>query len=158
MTFDSAVEFVLSHEGGLVNDVHDPGGLTRYGISQRAYPDLDIRNLTKDDAMQIYRTDYWDRCRCDELPAGLAILLFDSAVNQGPTAAIRMLQQALRVSADGVIGPVTLAAAQGATKATICEYVARRANTYGLNPNFTRYGLGWSRRLAACHQLALEDA
>lgn len=81
--FARCIEFVLAEEGGTVNDPHDPGGLTKYGISQRSYPDVDILRLTLDDATAIYRRDYWDKIRGDELPAGIDLLVFDSAVNQG---------------------------------------------------------------------------
>lgn len=156
VTFESAVEFILQHEGGFVDDVHDPGRTTKFGISQRAYPNLDIRSLTKEQALHLYRKDYWERCSCDKLPPALALVLFDAAINQGPSAAIRMMQTALGVRADGVIGSKTIEAAQQTGAKGITEFVARRMNNYGLHPSFSRYGLGWSRRLAQCHQLALE--
>lgn len=147
MTFDIAVAFILDREGGYTNDQHDPGGETKYGISKRAYPDLDIPSLTRSDATGIYRKHYWDACRCSELPGGLDLLTFDAAVNQGTDAAIKMLQRALKVKDDGVLGPVTMAAALASSKDIATEYAAQRMLAYGLNPNFSRYGLGWSRRL-----------
>ncbi len=156
-TFDIAVEFVLSQEGGLADDPQDMGGLTNYGISHTNYPMIDIAHLTRDDAKTIYKRDYWDACSCGLLPDGLAIVLLDAAVNQGPLAGRRMLQQALNVKQDGVIGPMTQQAAMSAdVKKTVSEFVARRINTYGLNPQFTRYGLGWARRCVLVHQIALE--
>src|SRR5260370_21170855 len=147
--FETAVDFILSVEGGLVNDLSDPGGLTKFGISQRAYPELNIRDLTPEAAKAIYRKDYWDRCCCDRLPAGLAFIVFDSAVNQGVTASIRMLQLSLNVTQDGVIGPATLAAAAAQTSATIiAEMIARRSVAYAMSPLAARDGLGWFRRLA----------
>jgi len=154
-TFDRCVEFVLQHEGGLSDDPLDAGGLTNFGISQRSYPNLDVRNLTKADAIEIYRRDYWQRCRCDEIPSHLATILFDSAVNQGPSAAIRMLQTSLNVKSDGYIGPITIAAALKADNGIVAEFVARRALRYATHENLERYGLGWFRRLAACQQLAI---
>ncbi len=155
--FEAAIEFVLEREGGLVDDPNDSGGLTNYGISQRAYPRLDIRNLTRADAVQIYRSDYWLRCRCDELPAPLALLVFDSAVNQGPDAAIRALQAALGTTSDGVMGPQTITAAGiVALNRSIPELVARRMYAYGKNSKFVLDGLGWSRRLALAYQAALK--
>ncbi len=147
MTFETAVAFILEREGGYVNDPNDPGGETKFGISKRAYPDLDIPNLTRAEATAIYRRRYWDACRCSELPNGLDLLTFDAAVNQGTNAAIKMLQRALNVKDDGVIGPVTMAAALASGKDMTAEYGAQRMLAYGLNPNFSRYGLGWSRRL-----------
>lgn len=157
-TFDKVIDFVLTHEGGatITEDPMDPGGLTKYGISQRAHPLLNIRMLTEEAARQIYREDYWNKIRGDELPPALAVVVFDCAVNQGPHAAIRILQQAVGVNDDGILGPKTLAAASAAGSMVLAELVARRMVAYGLNPKFTRYGLGWSRRLAECHELALE--
>ena len=110
MSFATAIERVLSEEGGYVNDIRDAGGETKYGISKRAYPSVDIASLTLDDAKAIYKRDYWDACRCDELPDRIAAALFDSAVNSGRGPAVKWLQQALNVTADGVIGTMTAAA------------------------------------------------
>ena len=154
--FDTAITFVLKHEGGLSDNPSDPGGLTKYGISHRSHPNVDIRNLTIEQAKDIYHRDYWDRCNCGNLPAALGILLFDAAVNQGPSASIRNLQRALGVKADGVIGPVTLTAAStDLVHEHIAEFIARRALSYAGNPNISIFGLGWFRRLAAAHQLVL---
>ena len=156
--FETAVDFVLSAEGGLVDDPSDPGGLTNFGISQRAYPSLNIRQLTLADAKALYRKDYWDRCSCDKLPEAIALVVFDAAVNQGVNAAIRMLQRSLNVKEDGVIGPATLAAAAAQTPSVIiAEMVARRSLAYALSPLVGRDGLGWYRRLAKIHQLALKS-
>lgn len=146
MTFDRSVDIILEHEGGYVNDPKDPGGETKYGISKRAYPDLDIANLTEDQAKEIYRRDYWSTCQCDSLANGLDLLVFDAAVNQGVGAAVRMLQAELGVTQDGVFGPKTLETYQRKGLA-VSNYAAQRMLRYGLNPNFTHFGLGWSRRL-----------
>jgi lysozyme family protein len=69
--FTYAVNEVLRSEGGLVNDPADPGGLTNYGISQRAYPGVDIAKLTKEEAIAIYYRDYWLAAKCDKLPPAL---------------------------------------------------------------------------------------
>lgn len=157
MSFETAVEFVLSKEGGLSDDPEDPGGLTQWGISQRSYPKLDIRNLTRDEAKEIYRRDYWDKCRCEELPPGLDLLVFDSAVNQGPRAAIQMLQDAVRTTPDGVLGPLTMAAVRKVAPESLCvEFASQRMEAYGRNPKFLRFGLGWSRRLISCVFAALK--
>ena len=154
MTFESAVEFIFTQEGGHVDDPQDPGGETNFGISARAYPDLAIKDLSRADAMQIYRRDFWAKCRCGELPHGVDLLVFDAAVNQGPNAAIKMLQRASGVEDDGILGPATIVAARAAS---IAELAARRMVQYGLNPNFTRYGLGWSRRLMQATARALKE-
>ena len=97
MSFDRAVALVLKHEGGYVNDSRDPGGETRYGISKRAYPDVDILRLTEDEAKAIYKRDYWDTLRPDEIPEPLAICLFDAAVNMGAVTSVRLLQTTLNL-------------------------------------------------------------
>jgi hypothetical protein len=90
---DEAIERVLDREGGLADDPVDRGGLTNFGISQRAYPDLDVANLTRDEAARIYKRDYWDFIGADELPENIREIAFDTAVNQGPGFARRALMQ-----------------------------------------------------------------
>lgn len=146
--FARCIEFVLAEEGGTVNDPHDPGGLTKYGISQRSYPDVDILRLTLDDATAIYRRDYWDKIRGDELPAGIDLLVFDSAVNQGVAVASRLLQASLNVHVDGAIGPMSIKAAceTGPDKLAI-DFCARRAFRYATSRNIELFGRGWFLRL-----------
>lgn len=159
MTFEVALDFVLAQEGGDVNDPDDPGGHTRFGISQRAHPDEDIGALTRSRAAEIYRSDYWDACRSDDLPSPLRLLVFDAAVNQGPRAAIEMLQLAVGTIPDGIIGPKTLAAAKtkGGLGESVLNMAAERAFRYGKSANFAKYGRGWMRRLFAATAMALED-
>lgn len=147
MTFERAAAFVMDMEGGYVNDPNDPGGETKYGISKHAYPNEDIPNLTRDQASAIYLRDYWTPCRCDLLPTGVDLLVFDAAVNQGKDRAVKMLQAAVHVAQDGVIGPDTVNAARGAGSSLLAEYAAQRMAAYGAIPQFARYGLGWARRL-----------
>lgn len=158
-TFTTWINFVLTQEGGLTDDANDPGGLTSYGIDQRSHPDVDIRNLTRDGAIAIYQADYWLKSRADKLPPALAMIYADAAVNQGLGAAAVLLQQSLGVKADGNIGPVTLAAANTADVRTlVTEFAARRALRYAGTANLASFGLGWMRRLAAAHALALSLA
>jgi len=148
-TFDQAVKLVLRHEGELADDPHDAGGLTKYGISQRSYPDLNIRALTERDAVAIYRRDFWAPLRCAEMPPAVALVVFDGAVNQGPHAAALDLQGALGVKMDGVLGPVTMAAVEALpARDVLPRLVGRRAMRYALHRQLTRYGLGWFTRLA----------
>lgn len=157
-TFDRVVEFVLNHEGGYSNDPDDPGGETNFGISKRSYPMLNIKALTRADAIEIYRKDYWMHCKCDQMPISIAVLLFDSAVNQGPGTAIRLLQRSLGVKTDGIVGPITIAASLKAdTQHVVIELTARRSMQYATNAKLVRFGLGWFRRLAECHQMAIEE-
>ncbi len=81
--FKRAIVFVLRHEGGYVNDPRDPGGETKFGISKRAYPQVDIMSLTVNEAKDIYKTDYWDRAGCDGLAWPLCLVVLDTAVNCG---------------------------------------------------------------------------
>lgn len=148
--FTRAVEFVLAREGGMTDDHRDKGGLTRWGISQAAYPGVDIANLTRDGAVTIYKRDYWDIMRCGEMPDRVGILVFDCAVNQGCRAAAKMIQAAVGAQVDGFVGTETIAAIQKAGPSVAPEMTARRMVAYATHPQFDIYGLGWSRRLAAC--------
>lgn len=91
--FESCVEFVLASEGGYVNDKYDAGGETKYGISKKSYPDVNIKDLTLDEAKEIYMRDYWDACGCDVLPEPLDVVVFDTAVNMGQGRAKQFLAQ-----------------------------------------------------------------
>jgi lysozyme family protein len=147
---EKSIDLIIEIEGGdkIVNDPRDAGGLTKFGISQRAYPHLDIAGLTLDQAREIYRKDYWDKVRADELPPRLALCVFDCAVNQGVGAAIRVLQDCLGVKADGVLGPVTLGRAKQLSEPYLVTlYMAHRAMRYTRAGSFTAHGLGWFRRL-----------
>ena len=148
MSFDRAVALVLKHEGGYVNDPRDPGGETRYGISKRAYPDVDILRLTEDEAKAIYKRDYWDKLRTDEIPEQLAICLFDAAVNMGRERAIRLLQRACGVAQDGVMGGNTIAAANRLTEPVV-RFSAERVIAYTGTRGFDTFGKGWLRRTFA---------
>jgi lysozyme family protein len=113
--FDTCFSFVLGIEGEESNDASDAGGLTKYGISQAAYPKLDIRSLTIGDAKGIYRRDYWDAIGCDSLQAPLDLISFDSAVNCGCGRATKWLQEAYNslnpetpIPVDGDCGPKTV--------------------------------------------------
>lgn len=150
MTFDDAVALVLGHEGGYVDHPSDPGGKTKYGISQRAYPHLDIARLTVDDAIAIYRRDYWDRMRMDVLPDVVRADLFDTAVNSGPGTAARLLQRAVGVAEDGVIGAVTLAAVARFEPARLrARFNAVRLRFLTDLTTWSTFGRGWARRIAA---------
>ena len=95
MTYNwqKAIDFVMKWEGGYVDDSNDPGGCTKYGISQRAYPSLNIETITPDEAKAIYKTDYWDKMNCDTLGYPYDIIVFDSAVNCGPQRAEMWLSE-----------------------------------------------------------------
>lgn len=150
--FDQAVRSVLKHEGGYVNDPADPGGETKYGITKRSYPALDIACLTVGDAIAIYRRDYWDRIHGDELPSGLAYFLLDTAVNLGVVQAVRYLQRAAGTPVDGVMGPVTLVACRN--PGVLDRLRKLREEHYRCLRTFSRYGTGWLRRTAEVYDQA----
>jgi lysozyme family protein len=155
--FPRAVALVLRHEGGYVNDPADPGGETNWGISKKAHPTLSIKDLTRDQAVELYFRDYWLPARCDRLPPAIGIAVFDAAVNQGRYPAILMLQEALGVQADGILGQRTQHAAEEADgRVLVDDYLARRAQRYAYLPTFSRFGLGWMRRLFSTHATCLQ--
>lgn len=161
--FDRAFEILIGHEGGFGKDPRDPGNWTgracgvgelrgtKYGISAGSYPDEDIENLTLDRAKGIYKRDYWDRVRGDDLPPPLALLVFDAAVNNGVGRAARWLQEVAGAQVDGIVGPATLRAVQATAAKSgvaICaEYLAVRLAFMASLPGWRTFGRGWSRRL-----------
>lgn len=159
--FETAITFVLAEEGGYVCDPNDKGGATKFGISQRAYPDLDIKSLTVEQASAIYYQDYWKACRCDELPAAVACVVLDTAVNMGNRTAIRFLQQSLRVSVDGIIGPKTLQASFITPPlAYLSDFFSHRAKRYlaiSLNETQRRFYRGWLKRTYELQQYLYEE-
>ena len=155
-TFPDCISHVLAAEGGLVNDPKDPGGVTKFGISQRSYPALNIRALSLDDAKAIYQRDYWAPIQGEHLPAGLDLLVLDHAVNAGPARAIRLLQHLVGVPEDGVMGPVTLAGVAVADRDDlIARYSELRLDFYRDLPTWRHFGAGWSRRVQRARRAAL---
>ena len=106
--FNRAIEVILKHEGGYVDHPDDPGGKTNFGISQRAFPDEDIENMTRQRAKDIYLLRYWFPLNLKRLKnANICLEIFDMAVNSGKSKAVRMAQRLAGTKADGVLGPVT---------------------------------------------------
>ncbi len=153
--FEKAVAKTLIREGGarIVNDPKDPGGLTKYGISKRAYPNIDVANLTEEEAKEIYKRDYWDRIRGDEISLqAVAENIFDTAVNMGVRTASRLAQLTLGVQpVDGIIGKETLKALNQAdeekflTEFTLAK-IARYAHLCNKNKSLRKFLLGWINR------------
>ena len=159
--FQTVVKMVLKHEGGYVDHPTDPGGETNFGISKRAYPDVDIKKLTPSTAAEIYRQDYWNRICGDKLPAGVAVVVMDYAVNSGTSRASKALQQVCNAGKDGVIGPHTLHAVHVMCNDNGQEFVIEGVTT--LRQEFIRglsiydtFGRGWERRISETHDLAME--
>jgi lysozyme family protein len=165
--FEQSAAHVLKHEGGFVQHSRDPGGATKFGITRETLSRVknrpasidDVRRLSRKEAMAIYRRLYWDVVRADELPPGLDLAVFDLAVNSGPARAAKMLQAALGVEADGIVGPVTLAAARAADAAqTVRRFTKARLGFLGRLAAWSVFGLGWRRRVLAVEQEALRLA
>lgn len=157
--FQQAVAIVLESEGVLSNDPRDPGGETKWGIARTRHPELSDAQwakLTRADAITIYKTQYWDTCRCGELPWLYALPVFDCAVNQGDGTARRLLQRALKVNDDGVFGPATMAAARQPQHIVLYDFMSRRVKRYTEDANWEVYGHGWTIRLFRLVRLALD--
>lgn len=148
--FQKSVGFVLNDaiEGGYVNDPRDPGGETNFGISKRSYPGVNIKALTREEAIAIYHRDFWAAVKGDELPPMIAVAAFDAAINQGPGMAVRLLQKAVGVAADGDFGPMTLKAVYAhKPQDLLIEYLGWRLHRYGNTNNAITYLRGWSNRV-----------
>jgi len=156
MSFLYALSHVLKHEGGYVNHPSDPGGATNWGITRDtlgAWRDRhvtieEVKDLSKDEAAEIYKYKYWDAAKCGEVPVGVALIVFDGAVNHGVSQSSKFLQRAVGVDADGKVGQKTLGAIEGLDAVDlIVEIAAQRMRFYGGLRTFSAFGLGWSRRL-----------
>lgn len=153
--FIEAVNFTIEEEGGskLVNDPSDPGGLTKYGIASKYHPGVDIKGLTRDQAVGIYRKEYWQASGCPKLPRGFALALFDNAVHHGVWGATVALQSALGTTADGIIGLRTVAATMWfGAKQRLDDYLITRLFEYFQTaPDDKR--LGFCRRVLRLKEL-----
>ena len=151
-SFNEIIKKVLEHEGGYVNDPTDLGGETKYGITKRFYPDLDIKNLTKEKAKEIYKQDYWDKNRIEEVPQGLWYIYFDMCVNMGRRTAVKILQRAAnssghRLDVDGGMGPATLMGLQNLNVDRVRAYrVKYYVDIINKRPEQEKFYLGWFRR------------
>lgn len=163
MNFDQAFERLIGNEGGYVNNPHDPGGETNWGITKRtalaAGYTGDMRSMLRAQAREIYRSQYWGRAQCDQYDPAIAFQLFDAAVNHGIGNAVRFLQRAVGVADDGVVGPRTIAAIK-ATPVTdvLLRFNAERLEFYTKLGTFDNFGRGWTNRVANNLRLAAEDA
>lgn len=134
--FDEAFNIVISHEGGYNNKKRDKGGETKFGISKRAYPNLDIKNLTLEQAKKIYKTDYWDKVKADLIVSRkVAIQMFDISINSGVKRAVLLAQSALcdmgyGIGIDGILGDVTLKSINKAGDILNSYLIERRKSFY----------------------------
>lgn len=153
--FNKAIPKLLVKEGGAkyTEIPGDKGGATKYGISQRAYPQEDIKGLTEERARELYLRDYWDKCTCGEFESQeIAETLFESAVNMGPITAVQIAQFVAGVNPDGKIGAVTRKAiAEMGVANFICQYklaiIARYAHQCNKDRTQTKFLLGWINRV-----------
>jgi len=156
ISFDQAFTRLLGHEGGYANDPRDPGGETNWGISKRSYPNVDIKNLTREQAMSIYHADFWGLL--GDVSNAIQYQAFDFAVNSGINTAIRKLQVVVGVADDGHWGPLSKAALMKMNvndvllllNAERLEYMTRLKNW----PDASR---GWARRIAGNLRYAAKD-
>jgi lysozyme family protein len=155
--FLKAFDYLMYYEGGYVNDPKDAGGETKFGISKRSYPNLDIKNLTQNQARQIYFVDVWLKGKCEQIEdENIATKFFDLAVHTGIPQAVRLIQRALRVAGaqvteDGIIGPVTLAAINKADPTDLLAALKSESAGYyrliaNANPSQRRFIEGWLNR------------
>lgn len=159
MNFNTAFDRLIGHEGGYVNNPKDPGGETNWGISKRAYPELNIKKLTREDARKIYKRDFWDRIHADELKGGVAFQTFDFAVHSGIETAIRYLQRAVGVADDGYWGPISHAASKKMSESdTIMRLIGGRMDYQTRLSNWDTNSRGWTRRNAGNLFYGAEDS
>lgn len=166
--FDACINVSLAYEGGYSSIKSDPGNWTggkvgkgkllgtKYGIAASSHPTLNIKNLTVAQAKAIYRTEYWDKVRGDDLPYGIDLSTNDYGINSGPSRSIKDLQRALGVGADGMIGGGTLKAlALCDAKATIQKHCARRLGFLKGLRTWATFKGGWSKRVASVEAKAV---
>ena len=167
--YQKCLETILHHEGGYVNHPKDPGGETNLGVTKRVYEawvmenDLsqkDMKDLLVEDVAPIYRKNYWDRMKCDDIPAGLDLCVFDFGVNAGTGRSAKYLQTMIGTVADGGIGPNTLRALDSYVDANgiegaIKNFQEARQSYYESLSTFETFGRGWTRRVDETTELAL---
>ena len=163
MNFDQAFERLIAHEGGYVNHPDDPGGETNWGITKRVAMahgySGDMRKLTREQAKEIYRTAYWQRSGAPGYDPAVGFQVFDIAVNHGIGNAVRMLQRAVGVADDGIVGPRTLSAINSTSVTDLLMLLnAERLEFFAKLTTFDTFGRGWTRRVAGNLKYAAEDA
>ena len=163
--YQKCLDMILHHEGGYVNHPKDPGGETNLGVTKRVYEEWggtkDMKDLEVEDVAPIYRKNYWDRIKADDLPSGLDLCVFDFGVNAGTGRAAKYLQSMIGTVADGGIGPNTLKKLdeyleENSVEDTIKNYQAERQSYYESLSTFETFGRGWTRRVEETTESALE--
>lgn len=169
--FDACLKEVLKHEGGYANHPDDPGGMTNLGVTKRVYEEwvghpvseAIMRSLTPAHVRALYKVEYWDVVKGDDLPVGVDLCVFDFAVNAGTNRAARYLQLMTGAIADGKIGPNSLrqlqqyVTAHGLARA-VNRYQDLREAYYKKLKTFPTFGRGWLRRVEEVRAAALKMA
>ncbi len=169
--FYKSFKRVIGHEGGFTNDKNDRGNWTsgvigegelkgtKFGISAMSYPDLDIEHLNLDVARSIYFEDFWIKNGIDKLPPAMQYQMFDASINHGYRNAAKMLQRAVGVVDDGIIGKLSMEAINGFDQVVLATlFNHERLKFYTNIKTWNSYGEGWARRVADNLKLAIEDS
>ena len=159
----TSLALMLKSEGGFVNHPSDPGGMTNLGVTKKAWgayvgrqvDEAEMRALTPEIVAPLYKTQYWNPCKCDALPLGIDYAVFDFAVNAGVGRASKTMQAALGTAADGIVGPATIGVAINADPDHFLEkFSAAKEQFYRNLPTFEHFGKGWLRRVSEVKQTA----
>lgn len=162
LSFQKIFDRLIGHEGGYVNDSRDPGGETNWGVTKRTAQANgytgDMKTMTRQQAYEIYHRAFWVRYQCDQMPPAIAYQFFDAAVNHGFGNASRMLQRAVGVLDDGIIGKYSIEAInRNPISDTLMVLNGERLNFYTRLKNFERYGKGWVNRVAQNLRYGAQD-
>ena len=160
--FKTALKRVLVHEGGYVNHPSDPGGETNYGITKNTAKQYgytgSMRQIPMDVVQKIYKGQYWNTLDCGNYHFAFGFQLFDAGVNHGLVNARKILQRAIGVKDDGIIGPITQAAIRNFPTAVLAsKFNAERIQFYTRISTFTTFGKGWMNRVAGNLRYVAED-
>lgn len=162
LSFQQIFDRLIGHEGGYVNDPRDPGGETNWGVTKRTamangYTG-NMKTMTRQQAYEIYHRAFWLRYNCEQMPDAVAYQFFDAAVNHGFGNASRMLQRAVSVLDDGIIGKYSLEAInRNPISDTLMVLNGERLNFYTRLKNFDRFGKGWVNRVAQNLRYGAQD-
>lgn len=163
--FEQCLALVLKSEGGFSNNPKDPGGMTNLGVTKKIWEswvghpvdESAMRTLGPNDVAPLYKANYWDKIKGNELPLGVDYACFDFAVNSGVSRAAKALQKTVGVNPDGAIGPITLdALASSNPREVATEICEIRLNFLQSLPTWDTFGKGWSRRVSEVEKLSFE--
>ena len=163
--FEQCLAMLLKHEGGFVNHPKDPGGMTNLGVTKKVWEEwvghpvdeAAMRALGPADVAPLYKKNYWDRVRGDDLPTGVDYSVFDIAVNSGVSRAVKFLQAACGVAQDGAIGPATLAAVAAFHPRDLATAVCEKRLAFLQSlPTWNTFGRGWNKRVAEVEETAFK--